>query len=99
MGHEAKVSLKHHAQTTDEHFERATRAAESDAPALQKAVQQAAVGNSNDSQTDGVSGNGVAVCANPCDSPRHTAHASSGEGGIRTLGTVLPVRRFSKAVL
>jgi len=23
----------------------------------------------------------------------------SGEGGIRTLGTVLPVRRFSKAVL
>jgi hypothetical protein len=37
MGHDAKVSLKHYAQTTDEHFDRATRAAKSDAPALQKA--------------------------------------------------------------
>jgi hypothetical protein len=36
MGYDPKVSLKHYAQTTDEHFERATRAAESDAPALQK---------------------------------------------------------------
>ncbi len=44
MGHDAKVSLKHYAQTTDEHFERATRAAESDAPTLQKAMQQATVG-------------------------------------------------------
>jgi hypothetical protein len=88
MGHEAKVSLKHHAQTTDEHFDRATRAAESDALALQKAVQQAAVGNGNDSQTEGVNGGGVATCATPCESPRHTAHASSGEGGIRTRGEV-----------
>jgi integrase len=31
MGHDAKVSLKHYAQTTDEHFERATRAAKSGA--------------------------------------------------------------------
>jgi hypothetical protein len=65
MGHEAKVSLKHHAQTTDEHFERATRASERDALAPQKAVQQAAVGNSNDSQTDRVSGNGVARLCHP----------------------------------
>ena len=99
MGHDAKVCLKHYAQTTDEHFEWATRAAESDAPALQKAVQQAAAGNCGESQTDRVNGNGVAICATPCDSPRHTAHVFSGEGGIRTLGTVLPVRRFSKAVL
>jgi hypothetical protein len=87
MGHDAKVSLKHYAQTTDEHFERATRAAESDAPALQKAVQQAAVGNGSDSQTEDVNGDGVATCATPCDSPRHTAHAFSGEGGKQEATT------------
>ncbi|MFQ3594476.1 MAG: tyrosine-type recombinase/integrase [Gemmataceae bacterium] len=85
MGHDAKVSLKHYAQTTDEHFERATRAAESDAPALQKAVQQAAVASGRDSQTKGVNGDGVATCATPCESPRHTAHAFSGEGGSLTM--------------
>jgi len=88
MGHDAKVSLKHYAQTTDEHFERATRAAESDALALQKAVQQAAAGNGGDSQADDINGDGVATCATPCDSPRHTVHAFSVEGGIRTLGTL-----------
>ena len=99
MGHDAKVSLKHYAQTTDEHFERASRAAESDALALQKAVQQAAAGNGGDSQTDRVNGDGAATCATPCESPQYTAHAFSGEGGIRTRGGVLPPRRFSKAVL
>jgi hypothetical protein len=84
MGHDAKVSLKHYAQTTDEHFERATRAAGSDAPALQNAAQPAAVGNGGDSQTEDVNGNGMATCATPCESLRHTAHALSGEGGIRT---------------
>jgi hypothetical protein len=39
------VSLKHYVPTTDEHFERASRAAESDALALQKAVQRAAARN------------------------------------------------------
>src|SRR5262245_56472869 len=29
----------------------------------------------------------------------HAGHHVSGEGGIRTRGTVLPVRRFSKPVL
>jgi integrase len=94
MGHDAKVSLKHYAQTTDEHFERASRAAESDALALQKAVQQAAVGNGGDSQTDRVNGDGVATCATPCESPQYTAHAFSGEGGIRTPGTVARTQHF-----
>ncbi len=37
--------------------------------------------------------------ASPCDVLRNTAQAFIGEGGIRTPGTVLPARRFSKAVL
>jgi len=88
MGHDAKVSLKHYAQTTDEHFERAAGAAESDALALQKAVQRPAAGNGSDSQSEDVNGDGVAICATPCESQRHTAHSSSGEGGIRTPGEV-----------
>jgi len=31
MGHDARVSLKHYAQTTDNHFDRATGGAESGA--------------------------------------------------------------------
>jgi len=47
-------------------------------------VQQAAAGNGGDSQTDRVNGDGAATCATPCESPQYTAHAFSGEGGIRT---------------
>ncbi len=94
MGHDAKVSLKHYAQTTDEHFERATRAAESDAPALQKAVQQAAVGNGSDSPTEDVNDDGVATCATSCDFPRNSVRAFSGEGGIRTLDTLAGISVF-----
>jgi hypothetical protein len=98
MGHDAKVSLKHYAQTTDEHFERATRAAESDAPALQKAAQQAAVGNGEDSQTDNVTGDGVATCATPCDSSWRNAHTFRGEGGgaIELLHSILQTFYFQR---
>src|SRR5262249_61829280 len=40
MGHDAKVSLKHYAQTTEDHFDRATGGAESGAQAAQKRAQQ-----------------------------------------------------------
>jgi len=44
MGHDAKVSLKHYAQTTDDHFERAaTGGAESGAQVAQNQAQHAAV--------------------------------------------------------
>ncbi len=94
MGHDAKVSLKHYAQTTDEHFERATRAAESAALALQKAAQQPAAGKGNDSQTDRVNGDRMATCATPCESSRYSAHVLSGEGGIRTLDGAFRPRNF-----
>ena len=94
MGHDANGSLKHYAQTTDEHFERATRAAKSDAPALQNAVQQAAAGNGKDLQTESISDDGEAVCATACESLRDAVHAYSGEGGIRTPGTVSRTQHF-----
>ncbi|MBY0375039.1 MAG: site-specific integrase [Bryobacteraceae bacterium] len=82
MGHDAKVSLKHYAQTTDEHFERGSRAAESDALALQNAVQRPAAGSCGESQSDRVNGDGVATCATPCDTSQLHAPTFSGEGGI-----------------
>jgi hypothetical protein len=103
MGHDAKVSLKHYAQTTDEHFERATRTTEggakSGALVAQNAAQQTAAGSGSELQTEGANDDGLVVYAASCDSLQHTAHVFSGEGGIRTRGRVLPLRRFSKAVL
>lgn len=40
MGHDAKVSLKHYAQTTEEHFDRAAGGAKSGAPEAQNPAQQ-----------------------------------------------------------
>ncbi|MFO0936317.1 MAG: tyrosine-type recombinase/integrase [Gemmataceae bacterium] len=49
MGHDVKVSMKHYAQTTDEHFERATRGTPSGSntgsPMVQNAAQHAAAGS------------------------------------------------------
>jgi hypothetical protein len=40
MGHDAKVSLKLYAQTTDDHFDRAVCGAKCGAPEAQNAAQQ-----------------------------------------------------------
>jgi hypothetical protein len=39
MGHDAKASLKHYAQTTEEHFDRAIGGAKSGAPEPQTQAQ------------------------------------------------------------
>jgi hypothetical protein len=44
VGHDAKVSLKHYAQTTEDHLERAAGGAENGAPEAQKRAQQTAAG-------------------------------------------------------
>src|SRR5262249_6563555 len=99
MGHDAKVSLKHYAQTTEDHFDRAAGGAKSGAREAQKPAQQATAGNRREQKSAPENDDGEAVIASPCGSLRHTAQSSSGEGGIRTRGGVLPPRRFSKAVL
>lgn len=45
MGHDAKVSLKHYAQMTEDHFERANSGAESGALVAQNRAQQSPVAN------------------------------------------------------
>ncbi len=99
MGHDAKVCLKHYAQTTDEHFDRARGGAETGAEVAQKQAQQRAADNRREMRPR--SGNPVIaeLPAVPCDMQREAAPEINGEEGIRTLGTVLPVRGFSKAVL
>ena len=99
MGHDAKVSLKYYAQTTEDHFDRAAGGAESGARAAQKPAQQAAAGHRRERKSSPENEAGEAVDASPCGSLHLPASSSSGEGGIRTRGAVLPARRFSKAVL
>lgn len=93
MGHDAKVSLRHYAQTTEGHFERAAGGAKNGAPEAQNPAQQPAVGNRREEQPDAENEDGIAVNASPCGSPRHIAQSFSGEGGIRTREhlAVLPV--------
>ena len=67
MGHDAKVSLKHYAQTTEDHFARAAGGAESGSPGAQNAAQRAAVASRAESNEGGANGDGVAVCATPRD--------------------------------
>ena len=99
MGHDAKVCLKHYAQTTDEHFERASGGAQTGARVAQNRAQQVDAESGGESQAEGGTRCPPSSSAIPRDSERDAAQASSGEEGIRTLGTVLPVRGFSKAVL
>lgn len=50
MGHDAKVSLKQYAQTTEDHFDRATSGAESGARAAQNQAQQVDAAKCGESQ-------------------------------------------------
>jgi len=94
MGHDAKVSLKHYAQTTDEHFERAASGAESGSPNAQNQAQRVDVGNRMEVTKDSPNDNGVASYATPCGLPQLPADTDSGEGGIRTRGGVSPTQHF-----
>jgi len=85
MGHDAKVSLKHYAQTTDDHFDRATRGAESGALVAQNRAQQIDAGIRGELITTPEHEDGEAFAASPCDSSQHSAQASSGAEENRTL--------------
>ena len=85
MGHDAKVSLKHYAQTTDEHYDRAASGAESGSPNAQNAAQRGGVAIRKVVNEDSANDNGVASYATPRGLPQLSAHTFSGEGGIRTF--------------
>jgi integrase len=88
MGHDAKVSLKHYAQTTDEHFDRAAGGAQSGATVAQNTAQRPAAACCTELFDDGLNRDAVAACATPSDLMQRFALGSSGEGGIRTPDTV-----------
>jgi len=94
MGHDAKVCLKHYAQTTDDHFDRATSGAESGAPVAQNRAQQRDAGNRRESKAMPENEAGEGFSASPCDSLQHSAQVYSGEAGIRTLGWGKPISGF-----
>jgi len=103
MGHNAKISLKHFAQTTDEHFERAvsggSSGAKSSSSVAQFPAQQAAAASGEEKNWHRENADKQGKCATHCETLTNDATIQSGGEGIRTLGTVLPVRGFSKAVL
>lgn len=82
LGHGAKVCLKHYAQTTADHFERATGGAESGARAANFPAQQPAAGSREESQPVPQNEAGEVFAASPCDSSRYAEQVFSGAGGI-----------------
>ena len=94
MGHDAKVSLKHYAQTTDDHFDRAACGAKYGAPEAQNAAQQTTAGNRREWNESPEHEAGEAVIASPCGSLRYPAQALNGGGGIRTHGIAEPFNGF-----
>jgi hypothetical protein len=73
MGHDAKVSLKHYAQTTEEHYDRAAGGANSGARKAQNAAQHVAAGSREELNGSGASDNDVVAYSNPCDLSRDGA--------------------------
>lgn len=85
MGHDAKVSLKHYAQTTEDHFDRAAGGAESGAQGAQNRAQRQDAGKGGESLEESISPDIDSDYAIPSETPPHTAQMFNGGGGIRTL--------------
>src|SRR5437667_118137 len=88
MGHDAKVSLKHYAQTTEDHFDRAAGGAKSGAPEAQNQAQRKDAGNGSESHAWRANPELGGSSAVPCETQPFGAKGRSGGGGIRTLGGV-----------
>jgi integrase len=82
MGHDAKVSLKHYAQTTEDHFDRAAGCAISGAPEAQNPAQQTNAGNGSDPHECNATPERVGVSATSCDTRLLTANGINGGGGF-----------------
>ncbi len=88
MGHDAKNSLKHYAQTTSEHFDRAIGGANSGAPGAQKAAQHLPAACRNELTKPAATADFEALSAALCEMQLLDAKELNGEGGIRTPGEV-----------
>jgi integrase len=94
MGHDAKVSLKHYAQTTEDHFDRAASGAKGGALKAQNRAQRGDADNGSKSHEGGTTPNVVVSSAIPRDLPHFSANEFNGEGGIRTLGSIAATSVF-----
>jgi hypothetical protein len=94
MGHDAKVSLKHYAQTTEDHFDRAVGGANSDAQATQNPAQQITAENREEPSKLTEMEAAKGVTAGSCELSRDAAQTFNGERGIRTLVTVSRKQHF-----
>ena len=94
MGHDAKVSLKHYAQTTEEHFERAAGGAKNGAPVAQKQAQRGDADSGGESHEWDTKPELVGSSAIPCDMQPVTAKGQNGGGGIRTRERGIPAVGF-----
>lgn len=95
LGNTPCIALKHYLQVTDADFDRAAApsakvGSECGAHSAQKAARQERVTNCGESHACIVTPAHHATSAIPDESPRDTAHAFSGEDGIRTHGRVSP---------
>jgi integrase len=84
MGHDAKVSLKHYAQTTEDHFDRAAGGAKNGASEAQNQAQQPDADSSNESCEWDISPNVMSSSAIPCETQPVDAKGLNGGSGIRT---------------
>jgi hypothetical protein len=78
MGHDAKVSLKHYAQTTEEHFDRTAGGAKSGAPDVQNQAQRQDAETGGESHGWNSTPEGDGVCAIPGDTQRIAAKEQNG---------------------
>ncbi len=102
LGHDPKTLLKHYAQTTDDHFERAKSDAKSgalEAEMVQITAQQAAARNGTKGNEFAPTPAEVGVYAVPCDSLPEYTTLKSGGGGIRTLGRISPTPVFKTSAI
>ena len=88
MGHDAKVNLKHYAQTTENHFARAIGGEKSGAPGAQNQAQQQDAAIGRESHECNLNPELSGVCAIPGEMQLIAANSVNGEGGIRTRGEV-----------
>ena len=90
MGHDVKISMKHYAQVTDEHFHRATGGAKSGAlsggEVAQNRAQQPPATDSSIGRPEQESLGLQGFPATGCETLPDSTELVSGEGGIRTHG-------------
>ena len=84
MGHDAKVCLKHYAQTTEDHFDRAAASEKAAHQGRRIQAQQLAAGSGGESHLRNTTRESGGLCATSRDTAHMPANENGGGGGSRT---------------